>query len=520
MKGGLGRLLAKARESVPAHFPVTGMPKVLVVVYSVDSCAGNTQSIMTLEDSSNVAEREGTAPQEGREPISPAKRKRLQKVFEHASKQVSQDNFDYATELLGQCVLGDPGNLVYVQSYIGNLQKKYKNNRKGANFIAQLGQRGAKNAARKAVTQEKWMEVIRNGLKVLTVNPWDVGTLTAMATASEKMGDDEVELFYLKCALQANMNDPDVNLQCAEALAARSQYDQAIACLHRVEKVRPEDEEVQKLISKYAVQKTIDRGGLGKGAPTKTQQAAVSEGPEISREEQLKQAVRRKPDELVPYQELSQYYIDEEQYEKAATVMEKAYEVSGEDADVRERWEDVQLRALRQRIIAAQDEVDKGGGEPAKEALTKAQNALVEKEVEVFEKRVERYPNNLEFKFKLGQRYQLAGRYNDAIKQFQASRTDPRRKGVCMLCLGQCFQKIKQNRLAMSHYESAIQEIPDRDAENRKTALYLAGKISMRLEDLETAEKHLTTLAGLDFTYRDVSALLDTIAQRRENDEA
>ncbi len=472
---------------------------------------------MSLEDSSNGVEREGDS--DVREPISPAKRKRLQKVFEHASKQMSQDNFDYATELLSQAVVGDPGNLVYVQSYVGNLQKKYKNNRKGANFVVQLGQRGAKSAARKAVAQEKWMDVIRNGLKVLTVNPWDVATLLAMATASEKMDDDEVELFYLKSALQANMNDPTVNIQCAEALAARSQYDQAIACLHRVEKVKPDDEEIQKLISKYAVQKTIDRGQLDKGDHSKRQQAAVSEGPEISREDQLKQLIKRKPKELPHYHELAQLYIDEEKYEEAADLMQKACEISGHDPDVRERWEDVQLRALRQRIVVAQEKADQGGGEAAKAAVSKAQKALIEKEVEVFEKRVERYPNNLEYKFKLGQRYQMAGRYNDAIKQFQLSRTDPRRKGVCLLCLGQCFQKIKQNQLAVNHYEMAIKEIPDRDAENKKTALYLAGKISMLSDDLGTAEKHLTNLAGLDFTYRDVSTLLDTIAKKRENNQ-
>ncbi len=475
---------------------------------------------MALEDSSNVPEQEGGGGSDGREPISAAKRKRLQKVFEHASKQMSQDNFDYATTLLNQCVVGDPGNLIYVQSYVGNLQKKYKNNRKGANFVAQLAQRGAKNATRKAIHQEKWMDAISNGLKVLTVNPWDVSTLTAMATASEKMGDDEVELYYLKCALQANMNDPAVNIQCAEALATRGQFDQAIACLHRVEKVRPEDEEIQKLISKYAVQKTINQGGLGKGDPSKTAQAAAAtDGPEISREEQLKQLIKRKPKDLPNYHELAQIYIDAERYDKAAALLEKAHEVSGQDPDVRERWEDVQLRALQQKIIEAQSAADENPGEATKALVAKARKSLVEKEVEVFEKRVERYANNLEFKFKLGQRYQMAGRYNDAIKQFQLSRTDPRRKGVCMLSLGQCFQKIKQNRLAMSHYETAIHEIPDRDAENKKTALYLAGKMAMRLDDLDTAEKHLTILAGLDFTYRDVSALLDTIAQKRENNE-
>ena len=72
----------------------------------------------------------------------------------------------------------------------------------------------------------------------------------------------------------------------------------------------------------------------------------------------------------------------------------------------------------------------------------------------------------------------------------------------------------------MSHYESAIQEIPDRDADNKKRALYRAGRLAMGLKDFDAAEKHLTTLAGLDFTYRDVSTLLDKIAKLRENPES
>lgn len=91
-----------------------------------------------------------------------------------------------------------------------------------------------------------------------------------------------------------------------------------------------------------------------------------------------------------------------------------------------------------------------------------------------------------------------------------------------MLVLGQCFQQIKQYRLAMSHYESAIQEIPDRDADNKKKALHLAGRLAMSpvMNDIDTAEKHLTTLAGLDFSYKDISALLDKIAQLRENPDS
>ena len=53
--------------------------------------------------------------------------------------------------------------------------------------------------------------------------------------------------------------------------------------------------------------------------------------------------------------------------------------------------------------------------------------------------------------------------------------------------------------------------IPDRDADNKKRALYLAGRLALFLKNVEIAEKHLTALAGLDFSYKDVSALLDKI---------
>src|SRR5690606_21789557 len=68
--------------------------------------------------------------------ISPVQRKRLQKVFDHATSLTQKDkvDHDYANDLYTQCVQNDPGNLVYVEAFLANLQAKYKNNKKGASF--------------------------------------------------------------------------------------------------------------------------------------------------------------------------------------------------------------------------------------------------------------------------------------------------------------------------------------------------------------------------------------------------
>jgi len=467
-------------------------------------------------------ERPSESPQRAadqRQPMSPAKRKRLQQCFEHGSRQTAQENYDYATELFTQCVLGDPGNLIYLQNFLGNLQKKYNNNKKGSKLALFKGA-GARAALKKASMRKDWEAVIKRGLEVLKLNPWDVSTLTTMATGARELGCDECEMFYLKSALDTTPKDPEVNKLCAIAARERGLFDQAIACWHRVEQARPGDEEAVKAIADLAVEKTISQGGYEDAESSKEVMAGKpGMGPKrvLTPEEKLQREITNDPDNPANYLDLAQIYTREEQFDKAEEVLAQAFEVSGGDLDIRERWEDAQLRGLRQEVIASKKAVEEKRTPETKRKYEKLRNQFNLKELEVYKNRCERYPNNLAFKFELGIRYKIAGQYNEAIKQFQLARNDPRRKGVCLLELGRCFQQIKQDRLAMRHYESAIDEIPDRDGVNKKKTLYLAGKMAMSLSDLDTSEKHLTTLAGLDFGYRDVSALLDKIMELRKN---
>lgn len=456
-----------------------------------------------------------TAPDK-REPISPAKRKRLQMSFEHASKQMAQGNYDYATELLTQCVLGDPGNVQYVQSFLANLQKKYSNNKSGSKLAA-FKARSERSSIKKGKAQGDWEAVLRNGLEVLKVNPWDVPALTAMADACEALHLENVTLIYLKMALDANPNDPDVNLQCAQALRARQQWDQAIACLHRVEKVRPDDEEIQRMIADLAVEKTIHQGRLEEdGASRKTSSATKTPQQQaLSEEERLEREIAQDPKNISKYLELADLYLREDRFDKAEDVMARAYEASGGDPDIRDRWDDIQLRHLRYQVIQAKRKADETGSDEAKEEYKRLRKKQIAKELEYYKGLCERFPNNLTYKYELGVRYQLNGQYADAIREFQAAKNDPRRKGACLLALGQCFQQIHQLQLAMTHYEMSIQEIPDREAQRKKEALYLAGKLAAALKDFERAEKHLTALAGIDFNYRDVSALLTKVSEAK-----
>jgi tetratricopeptide (TPR) repeat protein len=113
-------------------------------------------------------------------------------------------------------------------------------------------------------------------------------------------------------------------------------------------------------------------------------------------------------------------------------------------------------------------------------------------------------------------RLKAAGNYTEAIRSFQESMKDTRRRGSVSLELGECFQKIKQYQLAMQNYQAAVESLTDRELEHRKRALYRAGVLAAGLDDVDSARKYLSILAGLDFGYRDVAQRLDKLASAKD----
>ena len=165
------------------------------------------------------ARRNEHRPKKKREPSPASLRKRLQKLFEAGNKQASQDKFDYASDLYTECVRGDPGNLEYRAEFHVEPAQEVRQ-RKKLGPMVQFKERGARAALKKAIAQCDWDEAIQQGISVLLVNPWDVPTLTAMATACGGVMNQEgasaavtygdCELFYLKCAFDTFPKDkPD-----------------------------------------------------------------------------------------------------------------------------------------------------------------------------------------------------------------------------------------------------------------------------------------------------------------------
>jgi len=93
-------------------------------------------------------------------PLTAAVRQRLQQVFDRAQRCVEKGERDYASDLLTQCVVDDPGNLIYLQHFLTNLAQKYGNNKKGAR-LAGLKIKSGRSALVKAAGKGHWREAFQ-----------------------------------------------------------------------------------------------------------------------------------------------------------------------------------------------------------------------------------------------------------------------------------------------------------------------------------------------------------------------
>jgi tetratricopeptide (TPR) repeat protein len=317
------------------------------------------------------------------------------------------------------------------------------------------------------------------------------------------------------------------------------QFDQAIACWHRVEQAKPHDEEAQQAISRLSVEKTIHQGGYDPAllGPQKDGAAQAAKPISVARlsknagdaddedaaaaltpEERFNAAIAKDPSSVENYFRLADLYLSHQRLDDAQRTLEQANQATGGgDLNVRERLEDLQIRRAARQMDSARRHYEHEKSSDAQQLYDRARAQANQVELEVYAARVDRDPNNPRLQFELGMRLKKAGKPKQAITALQSARTDPKRRALVLLELGECFQKIEQYKLAVSHYEQSIEAADSSDVETRKLALYRAGVLATGLRELDRAERHLTELAGLDYGYRDVSDRLDKIAALRDS---
>jgi len=161
-------------------------------------------------------------------PPSPAERSRLTKCFTTGSDNLRKGNYDYAIELFGSCVAGDPASAIYLQKFMEALYKKFSKKKKGG--LASLLSAGSRGSLKRLVASGKTREALKTGLDVLKKDPFDVACILSLADACGEAHCLETQGLFLRRALDVAPKDISVNKHCANYAERLGEYDQAISC--------------------------------------------------------------------------------------------------------------------------------------------------------------------------------------------------------------------------------------------------------------------------------------------------
>ena len=463
----------------------------------------------------------------GPKPLPPALRKRLQQCFERGKELSSKDkpDHDYAHSMFTECVVNDPSNLEYVEAMLDNLQRKYGNNKKGS----RLRGFGGKSNFKKSIADKDWEQIFRSGLEILKKDPWEVATLRAMATACKANRYNEVELRYLKNALDKNPKDIEVNKHCAESLTRMGQFDQAIACWHRIETLDKKNTEAKQKISELTVAKATgippgkessvdDMKSAGSGTSLPKQPNEEPNKTETSEVERLEKLIRDGDAAIEDYKILAEIYEGDNKYREALQIIRRGLDAAGNgNLPMRELYERIQISQVRHQVAVAEN---RASTERTTEALDLAKRFRAElnrQELAVFAARAERYPEDAKIQFELAKRLKIEGNFREAAKAFEKARRDRTMRATTTLELGECCQQLKQYGNAMKCYQAALAD-DSIDEMGKKRALYRAGVLAGALKNHQNAEKYLMELLKVDQNYKDASDRLDKIRQIRDKE--
>jgi tetratricopeptide (TPR) repeat protein len=490
---------------------------------------------------------------------TPEQRRVAAGKFERANQVVVTGNYDYGIHLLLDCCRIDPGNLIYRQALRRTEKAKYRNNLRGSMF-ARLTTWPTRARMKAALGARDYLKALEYGERILTKNPWDVAVQMDMADAAEVLGLLDLAIWNLEQARQKQAFDVHLNRALAHLYEKRGNFTQAIALWELIRKVKPSDTEAQHKIKDLAADDTIARGQYhavtGIGGEESAEEAQADDGQKPEKRESTDEApalgwwaqsgatpppptkdapdspaapappflqdrlereatpirARLKDEPTSPYLylQLAAVYRRGNDLDKARAVLQEGLGSTGNAFELSTELADLDIEPFR-RNLAITEEKHKAEPDNAdlRRLRTRLRKEINARELDLHRQKADRYPTEMSHRYEVGVRLLRAGQIDEAIRELQASRADPRLRWQSLLYLGHGFKARNNWRLAERNFEEALKDLPPSEQNNRKEILYELAVGCAEANDLSKAIDMATELANLDFSFRDISRLLD-----------
>ncbi|MFO0969539.1 MAG: tetratricopeptide repeat protein [Gemmataceae bacterium] len=464
--------------------------------------------------------------------VSAEQRRAAAGQYERANQVLKEDNLDYAIQLLLSCCKLDPVTPVYRQT-LRKAQKAKYNDKGSGQALAFLSGLPARLRLKKAGMKGDWLRVLDEAEQILFRNPWDLGAQLAMAEAFEALDLPEMALWTLDQARLDQPNNPKVNRPMARLYEKRGQFTQAMALWDLVRKANPGDQEAASKHKDLAAQSTIAKGkyeeaihgqSTGRSALSPMAETAVDQQPLEQTEQQLPayadrtereaRALRIKidnnPTNANGYLHLANLYRRADRFDQARAVLEEGLGATGAAFELAMELVDLDIEPFRRDLALTEARLAQNPDDAELQAIrARLTKEIQTRELDYFRRKADRFPTDGSFKLEMGVRLLKTGQVDEAIRELQALRGDPRLQGKVLVYLGFCFNARKNWRLAQRNFEEALKHLGPGEDQLRKEILFQLATGYAETGDFQRAVDTACELANLDFGYKDIGKRMD-----------
>jgi tetratricopeptide (TPR) repeat protein len=442
--------------------------------------------------------------------------------FERADQVSETGNWDFAIAMYLEGISREPENLDRGHKPL----RKVSINRKAqggkpAGMIDQLKRRPCKDPVRNLVNAEY----------LLSKDPGSVQNMMQVLQAARKCDliglVHWISLIILESQRQTKKPSKRILVDLVSAFESAKDFSMSVQACDMAISLDPNDGELRDRMRSLSALYTIDKGKFEEeGDFTKgvddleAQQKIQKKDALVQDEEYLLEQIRKCRQDYLENPHVAGKInnavdallkIENESYEnEAIDILAKAHKDSSA-YQFKMRIGDIRIRQMSRRFRQMRDSGDTAGAtEQAKRQLAF--------ELDEYKERCANYPTDLGLKFEMGRRQFLSGLYDEAIASLQTAQRDPRRGLRARSLIGQAFVKKGWLGMAVETFEKALEL--EATEEFTMELRYFLGDVLDNMGQFERAQEQFSTVAQIDYNYRDVRQRIENIRTRLSEPKA
>lgn len=451
-------------------------------------------------------------------------RQRAQALFQTGNEASLKNNLDYAVNMYREALKLEPENLLFRQALRGVERRKFNNDPGKVGKLVGARNQPIRLRASSAKNKGKWLEAIEHCEDAFVHNPWDVHAAMIAAEAAEGLSQPVMAKWFLESVAAQGSDDVTYLRHLARAYEMTEEWERSIVCWEKLRKLSPSDDEAIRKIRGLQASATISRSGLGDAIHRATTAAAEPTLPPdveelrkqaMTPEERLRKQLEEEPQRVGLYLDLAEMLKHSNRLDEAEKVLGQGIRAVPDEELLRESYADVQISRLQRALAAWNKRLRDAPDDPEiRSKIDQITTMLSDYQIKEFRRRVERRPEDLQSRFHLGQYLSRAGRWDEAIAEFQKARSDPMLRMHALYQTGLCFEAKGLPRLAERNYQDALKHIDSPGDAMFNTVHYRLGRVAEAQNDFKAAEEHYNEVAANDFGYEDIASRLENLNRR------